>query len=129
MSALTTRTNGIIPLTPAADQTAKLGYAVDVSGDTATVSSSATTAVLGLILEGGDTDEQSSVGILGAICGTVRLKASGTITKGARVQQAADGTVVTDAGSGSRVVIGVALEDAVSGDLFEVATHVPLSLS
>ncbi len=128
-SALFCRTPVVIPLTPSADQRDKEGYLVTISGDTATISSSATVHTRGVILEGNNTDKLSSVGILGALNGSVRLKASGVITKGDRVQQHTDGTVVTDATSGARVIVGTALESGVSGDLIEVATHVPITLS
>lgn len=129
MSSLFARAEATLALTPSATHVDKEGYTVTFSGETATISSSATTPSTGVILEGQATTGQSTIGILGAMCGTVRLKTSGAITKGARVQQAADGTIVTDAGTGSRVVIGVACETAASGDLIEVATHAPLSLS
>jgi hypothetical protein len=121
-SALKVREVGILPFTPAADYSAKEGYSVTLSGETATLSASATTRAPGIILEGGvDANDQVSVGILGAIGGTYRVKLSGAVTKGDRLQQAADGTWLTDAGSGSRVVGPIALETGVSGDLIEVA--------
>ena len=128
-SALLTRAVAIVGLTPSADHTDKEGYLVGIAGDVATISASATVPAKGVILDGNDTDGESSVGILGALPGTVRLKTSGAITKGDRVQQAADGTVVTDAGPGNaRVVVGVALETGVAGDLIEVATFAPMIL-
>lgn len=131
MSALKTRTEAIIAQTPSADHTSKEGYTVTMSAGTATISSSATVPVTGVILEGGTTAQKSAIGILGAINGTLRLKTSGAIAEGARVQQAADGTIVTDAGAGARVVIGVCVQPggAASGDLAEVAPITPLTLS
>lgn len=123
------RSNAVIPLTPNETHVAKEGYLVTIAGDVASLSASATTVARGVILEGQATTGQSSVGILGALAGTVRLKASGAITKGDRVQQHTDGSVVTDAGTGARVVVGVALETGVSGDLIEVATFTPVTLS
>lgn len=132
-SALFCRNNAVLPATPAADQSGKEGYLVNltsVSGVlTATVSSSATVVAEGVILEGRPTTGKSSVGIHGAISGTVRVKLSGTVSAGDKLQQAADGTLVTDAGSGARVVVGIALEDGVSGDLIEAALFTPLTLS
>lgn len=133
MSALFCRATAVVPATPAADQSDKEGYLVNltsVSGAlTSTVSSSATVVAEGVILEGRATTGKSSIGILGALSGTVRLKLSGTVSAGDKLQQAADGTVVTDAATGARVLVGVALEDGVSGDLIEVATFTPLTLS
>jgi hypothetical protein len=129
MSSLYARGNPVVPFTPSATHVDKEGYLVDLAGETATISSSASTPVKGVILEGKATSGKSSIGILGILPAPVRARASGTITKGAEVQQAADGTVVTDAGSGARVIVGVALEDAVSGQLFECALHKPVARS
>ncbi len=124
------RETPIIALTPAADYSALAGRLVSVSGDTCELLDNALTPAHGILLDGGTgTDGHATVAILGPPFGTVRVKASGTITKGDRIQQGADGTVVTDAGSGARVIVGVALENAVSGDLFEAALHQPISLS
>lgn len=132
-SALYSRGNAIIPAYGATTLVDKEGYTVTLgvssSNLTATLSASASVPSTGVVLEGNAAAGLSSIGILGALAGPVRLKTSGAIVAGARVQQAADGTIVTDAGSGARVVIGVALETAASGDLIEVATHAPLTLS
>lgn len=124
MSSLTVG-NGVVPLTGATDLTDYEGYSVTISGDTATLSASATTKAHGIILEGGPTTRPSAVAILGAVKGGYRVKLSGTVTKGDRLQQAADGTWLTDAGSGSRVLGPIALESGVSGDLV-VAADQPL---
>ena len=127
-SALYRRQDAIVQIT-GVTLTDKEGYLLKENSGTLAVNDSATAAARAVVLEGNPSDEDSSVGILGGMSGTVRLKSSGTITKYARVQQVNDGTVVTDAGTGSRVIVGVAMESAVSGDLFEVATHAPLNLS
>jgi hypothetical protein len=128
-SALYSRAAAIIALTGATDLSTKRGHTVTFSGETATLSASASVPATGVILEGRPTTDQSTIAILGSGHGSVLLKASGAITKGARIQQHTDGSVVTDAGSGARVVIGVALETAASGDLFEAALITPLTLS
>lgn len=129
------REDGIISLTPAADYTAKRGYLVTHNGATATVSSSATTRAQGVILDGNRTaagyaSEKVTVALLGAIHGTIAMCAGAAIAAGAWVQQDSDGQVVTDAGSGSRVIVGQALEAAAAdGDLIEVAPCSPTPLS
>lgn len=133
-SALLIRDAAILPFTPAADYLTKKGYLVTLSGNTATLSASATVRARGVILEGnrssaGYATEEVTVGILGAVAGTVPMKLSGTVTKGDALQQHTDGTVITDAGSGSRVIVGIALESGVSGDIIEVAPQSPLPLS
>lgn len=131
--ALFARPNAVIPATPSATHVDKEGYLVTLGVTagllTATISTSATAPASGVILEGQATTGLSSIGVLGTIPGTVRLKTSGAITAGARVIQAADGTVVTDTGAGNaRVVVGIALETAASGDLIEVAPLAPMIL-
>lgn len=128
-SSLFARAVAVLGFTPSADHTGKGGYLVGLAGDVATISASATVPAEGVILDGNDVDAESSIGILGTLAGTVRLKTSGAIAKGARVMQAADGTIVTDAGPGTaRVVVGIALEAADAGDLIEVATFAPMIL-
>lgn len=123
MSALSAQGNAIIPQTPSASHVDKEGYLVDLAAGVATISTSATTPAKGVILEGAPTTGKSSIGILGGLAGAYRLRAGGNITAGAEVQQHTDGTVVTDAGSGARVIVGVALEDAVTGQLFRAVIH------
>ncbi len=129
-SALFTRAAATLSLSPAADYSAKEGYTVTHDGTTATISASATVPAVGVIMSGGkDANSKVTIGIIGSLSGTVRMKTSGIIAAGARVQQAADGTIVTDAGAGNaRVVIGVAMEAAASGDIIEVATLSPMIL-
>jgi hypothetical protein len=127
MSSKLTRAAAIVAAVGATDLTEKEGCLVTLSEVssvlTATLSASATVAAKGVVLVGGDTDEDSTILILGGGC--ANLKAGGTIAKGAFVQQDSDEQVVTDAGSGARVIVGVAIESAVAGDLFEVATLPP----
>jgi len=124
------RDNAVVALTPAASYIAKKGYLVDIAASTATISTSATTPAKGVILEGNETaagyaTELVDVAILGAHKGTVPMRCGGTITKGAMVTQHTDGTVITDAGSGARTSVGIALENGVSGENIEVAPYTP----
>ena len=126
-----TREDGIISLTPAADYNDKRGYLVTHDGTTATLSASATVRAQGVILEGGkDSSSKITVGLLGAINGTVLMCAGGAISAGAWVQQDTDGQVVTDAATGNRTIVGQALQAATAaGDLIEVAPCAPLPLT
>src|SRR4051812_16185019 len=127
MSSLYKRGNAILPFTPSADHTDKEGYLVNVALEIATISASAAVPVTGIILEGRPVAGKSAIGMLGALPAPVGLRASGVIAKGAEVQQAADGTVVTDAGAGARLIVGTALEGAVAGQLFEAIVHKPIA--
>lgn len=124
-----TRAFPVLPLTPAADYSSKLGYLGSFSGDTFTVSTSATTPATAVILEGAPTTGLVTVGILGNITGTCRIKIAGTITKGDKVQQHTDGRIVTDAGTGARVIVGTAFESGVANDLIEVAPITPTPMT
>jgi hypothetical protein len=128
------REDGILAQTPAADYSIKLGYLVDLAAGVATISASATVPAKGVIIEENDTTagfagEKVSVAILGNIQGSVPMRASGAIAAGAKVQQAADGTVVTDAGAGARVVVGIAAEAGVAGENIEVFPITPVVLA
>jgi len=129
MSSLASRANAVLALTAFADYSADQGKSVTISGSTAIRSNSATVPASAIILEEAPTGGTVTVAILGAFKGTVLAKLSGTVTGGARMQQAANGTWLTDAASGGRVVSLIALESGVSGDLIEAAPLTPLVLA
>jgi hypothetical protein len=129
MSSLYSRTSAILALTPAATMVGKEGYGCTFSGDTATISSSASTICTGLILEGAATTGKASIGIIGALGGPVRVCLGGTVTKGAALVQHTDGTWITDPGSGARVKSFICLESGVAGQLVEAANLSPITLS
>jgi hypothetical protein len=123
------RTNGIIRCTPAADYTEKEGYGVTIAAGVATLSASATVPVEGIILEGGTVAQGITVAIPGCFAGGLDVKLSGSVDQHAKIVQAADGTFVTDPGSGARVQIGLLNAAGVSGDLQEALPQTPLILS
>lgn len=128
MSSLYSRGNAILPFTPSATHVDLEGYLVTLAGEVATINASATVPATGVILDGTLTTGKDAIGILGGLAAPIRMRSSGVIAKGAEVQQAADGSVVTDAGNGNaRLIVGVALEAAVAGQLFEVASHKPVA--
>ena len=129
MSSLASRENAVLALTAFADYSADQGKSVTISGSTAIRSNSATVPATAIILEDAISGGTVTVAILGAFKGTVLAKLSGTVTGGARMQQAANGTWLTDAASGGRVVSLIALESGVSGDLIEAAPLTPLVLA
>jgi hypothetical protein len=129
MSALHVRTDGIIPHS-GVDLSAATGKLVKADGaGSLAVNDSAAVAAMGVVLEGNAAAKDSSIGILGAINGTVRMKAGGAGKKFDKVQQKNDGTVQKDAGAGARVIVGIAGEDFADGDLFEVAAQTPQTLA
>jgi hypothetical protein len=127
------RENGIVALTPAADQTGKEGYLVDVdSNEKATLIDATTDLPFGVILEGAATTSKSSIATAaGGFKGTVRLKLDatpGTVKTGTLLQTTGTGTVKADAGSGSRVLIAQALESGAANELIEAVLFKPISL-
>ncbi len=125
MSAKYVKDLAIIAMTPTADHSALKGYLVANSGGNAAVNTSTTVAALGVILDGETTTGKDAIALLGGNHGTVKLKAGGTITAFARLQQKNDGTVIVDAATGLRVVVGLALEAAVIGEIFEAMIFNP----
>lgn len=115
---------GIALFTPAADYSSKEGYGVTLAGDTATLSASATTRIKGVVLVGGTVAQGVSVAIPGAIDGAVKLKISGTVTRGDYLMQSTDGTFVTTS-AGARVEVAVANQSGVSGDLIDAFLITP----
>ena len=127
-STLYANPSPIIPVT-GVNLTDKEGYLARNNSGAPAVNNSATVPAVAVILEGNAADKQSSLGLLGAIPGQVWLKAGGDITSFDRLAQKNDGTVITDPGTGGRVLIGTACENAVSGQLFRAITHAALTLS
>lgn len=117
-------TRGLKRFTAAADQSAKEGYLVTLSASGVAVATGAADKVVGVITEGGETE--SDIALLGAIEGTVDMKAGGAITAGAKLMLMATGAV--DA-SATGVCVGIAMEAAVSGELFEAAPLTPVTVS
>lgn len=127
--SLFVRANAVLPFTPATDFSEKKGFLVTLAGDVATLSASASVPAEGVILDGTVAAQQSAIGILGTLPGTVRLKCHAAITKGDAVCQHTDGTIVTDPAAGARVKVGIACEDGAADELIEVATFTPQVLA
>jgi hydrogenase maturation factor HypE len=134
-SALLARGNAIFPDT-GVDLSAAVGKLVTFSAGVPAVSASATVPATGIVLDAstrtvtGNTVYENSIGILGALPGPVYAKISGSATAigfGDTLQQAADGTLTNDAGTGARVVVGVCADKngAVAGDMCTVAFFSP----
>ena len=108
------------------DLTGKEGYIAVYDSGIALAATANLAGALGAIVEGGAS--ASDVAIAGAFGGVVRLKAGGTITAGAKLKVDNGGTVTASA-SGAGTVIGVALQAAASGELFEAALRTPISFA
>lgn len=128
MSALKVRETAIVPVT-GVDLSASTGLIVKYDDGTVAVNDSATASAVGLCIEGNAATKTSSIAILGAVEGTFRAKLGGTVKRFQALQQKNDGTLEADAGTGGRVVVGVAQEAGASGDLIEVALLAPRVLA
>lgn len=123
-SALLVRENAIVPHT-GVDLSAAEGLLLKENSGALAVNDSATTPARAVCLEGNVAAKDSSVAILGAQGGVVRLKLTGNVTKYGLLQQVNDGTVEADAGSGARVLVAVALEAGSDSQLVEAALIPP----
>lgn len=117
----------VITLQPAGseDHSAKKGYLVKLSSGKAALNDSATVPAFGVILDGEANGGVDGIGVLGGNLGTVKLKAGGAITFGARLMQKNDGTVVVENTAVARVVMAIALEAAADTELFEAMVIAP----
>lgn len=104
------------------DLTGKEGYIAEYNGG---LQVSGGTNALGVITEGGK--EKSDIAVLGTYSGTVRAKASGTVTVGKKVIVDSAGKIKDLSGSGT--VVGVALESGVADELVEIAPMQPVVVS
>jgi hypothetical protein len=121
----------------ATDLSSAIGKTVIFTAGAPVVSSSATVKSIGIVLDARtksnvvngvtNTTYLNSIGILGGFPGTCRGSISATqatpITFGTLLAQYSDGTLVSDPGSGARVIVGVMCDPngAVAGDLCEIA--------
>jgi hypothetical protein len=120
------RSNAIISILADDDLTTKEGQFVRMSSNTAVaLMDSALDTPLGLLLIGGNTNERVTVAIPGGLAGTVRVKLAGTVYIGSRLQLTADGRVMAHSNELPRMIVGVALEPGVTGELIEASLCPP----
>ena len=99
------------------------GKLVTLGATGAALCADAEVPAAGVVTEGDDGSGDVGVAILGAYSGTVHFKAGGAVTEGSRLIQNADGTVQNGTAG---IIVGVALESAVAGELFEGAPITPV---
>lgn len=121
------RKEAIFKATPAADHSEKEGYFVEGTLASVSVCNAATDIPLGVIVQGEATTGQDSIAVCGGNVGTCHVKLTGTVAQGAFLQLTATGTVITDAGTGARVVVARAMEAGVTGDLIEAVLLNPVA--
>ena len=119
----------------ATDLSAAIGKTVTFSAGVPSVSASATVPATGIVLDarkrvvnnGTTTTYDNSILLLGpGVVVLAKISASATaISAGDELQQAADGTLTNDAGSGQRLIAGIAIQPAVAGDMARVLVFKP----
>jgi len=130
-----TRENAILPFPPNSDLSGKEGYIVCIqtNGYVGAVEVYSTTGSLppfGVVLVGSTGGEKTSVAICsGGLAGTVKLKLSAAVKAGEDLQVDNGGTVSPDSGSGSRILVGQALEEGVEDELIEAILFRPITLA
>jgi len=123
------RKEAIIAMTPAVDHSEKEGYFIILTAGLPVVSASASDVPFGVLIDGEEADGVDSIGVCGGNLPPVRVKLSGAVDKGDSLQLHTDGSVITDAETGARVIVAKALEDGVSGDLIEAVILTPIKYS
>lgn len=113
-------------LVAAADHSGSKGHFVELSSGQAAIVNAATDVPYGIILVGETAGKADSIGVLGGNLGPVPVKAGGAISKGDFLELTANGDVVPDSGSGARVIVGRAMEDAADDERFEAVVFNPV---
>jgi hypothetical protein len=113
----------LIAATAGADHSDKEGYFVEASGTgTVTVCNAATDRPAGVIVSGAASGSEDSIALPG---GEALVKLNGTVKKHDEIQIESNGTVIKNAGSGARTVVGQMLEGGVAGDLKRAFLYAP----
>jgi hypothetical protein len=129
MSKLT-RTNAILPFTPAVDLTGKEGYAVSVNAQgKVDLHADDTVEPFGVIIHGTNTHEKTSVALFsGGLAGTVKLKLDDPVNQvGAFLRFTDDGVFSPD--SIYTVVCAQVLETGVTGEHVEAVLFKPITVA
>jgi len=125
MIASQPRANAILPFSLDVDTSDKIGHLVMAStADELSICDDEGATAIGVILKGALTTEKASIALVAGLAGTVKIKLAGPVTTlGERLQLNFDGRVNPDAGTGSRQIVGIALEHGVANDLIEAIIH------
>jgi hypothetical protein len=120
------RSNAIISISTGEDLTGKVGYFVFMGSNTdVCLINGALEPPLGLLLTEGKAYERVTVAIPGGLAGTVRVKLAGEAYIGSRLQLTSDGRVMAHDNEFPRMIVGVALEAGVTGELIEASLQTP----
>jgi len=129
MSALKTRTEAILALTPTEDQTGKEGCAVKASGAAAALVNADTDIPLGVILDGQDTSGKSTVQLCEGASGTVRVRLSsapGSVGLGTYLSIGSDATFKQ--AISAKTMCARAAQAGAAGELIEAVLFRPVTV-
>lgn len=133
-TSLAARGNSVLP-SFGVDLSAALGKLLTFTSGTPAVNTSTTVPAVAVVLDGNVAAKESSIGFLGGSLPPVRAlisSSSTTLYQGDTLQQAADGTLTKDLGTGNARVVVAVLTDpngAQPGDLAEVSFFTPQTRS
>jgi len=119
------KTKAIIPVTAGEDLSEKEGFFVKLSGGEAVLCDATSDIPFGVVVDGAEEDGMATIAVCGGNAGTLHVSAGGNVSKGDYLQLEAEGDVIEDAGTGARVIVGVALEDGTDGALIEAIAITP----
>jgi len=114
--------NKIISATAGGTLTDKEGYFVKQSSGSIVIVSGATDRPAGVLVAGAASGSECELALPGEIA---LVKLAGTVSKHQEIQVESDGSVIANAGSGSRVIVGQMLEAGVLGDLKRALIYEP----
>ena len=112
----------LISATAGGTLTDKEGYFVKQSSGTVVIEAAATDRPAGELVAGAASGSEVSLALPGSI---ELVKLNGTVAKHQEIQVESDGSVIANAGSGARCVVGQMLEAGVSGDLKRALIYSP----
>jgi len=116
----------LISATAGGTLTDKEGYFVKQSSGTVIIVAAATDRPAGCVQAGAASGSEISLALPGS---TVPVKLNGTVSKHQEIQVESDGSVIANAGSGARVVVGQMMEGGVAGDLKRAKLYDPQSFA
>ena len=133
MSAYLATDTLVLPFTSAADLSNKKGYFVKAGASQGLVApiTGATDASVGVVVVGEAIGGNNAVALPG-VNGTVKVMVGanpGTIAQFTKLQLAADGSVIADAGSGARRIVAEALEPGEAGEWIKARLLEPVVYS
>jgi hypothetical protein len=123
-----TSSDGLESIKAVSDLSAARGKTVKLSTNDATIVTAAADVPYGVVVEEAANAGEATIALCAAH-GECKVLLSGTVAKGAYLQQTAAADAVTDAGTGTRVLFAQALESGVTGEWIRARLMRPESIA